>query len=292
MCFVDNNRLNRSMADDFDTIITSKRGWFDINFKELYRYRDLIFMFVKRNFVANYKQTILGPAWAIVQPLLTTVVFTIVFGNLAKLPTDGIPPFLFYMCGNVAWGYFASCLTSTANTFTANAAIMGKVYFPRLVMPISSVCSALIQFFIQFVFLIGFLVYYSVVNQTVYLTWHILYLPLLMLNMALLGLGCGVIISSLTTKYRDLTMLIGFGIQLWMYATPVVYSIETVPAKWRSLYLCNPMAIVIGQFRNMFFGGSMLSSTNVVLAWATTLLITFAGILLFNRVEKTFMDTI
>ena len=280
------------MADDFDTIITSKRGWFDINFKELYRYRDLIFMFVKRNFVANYKQTILGPAWAIVQPLLTTVVFTIVFGNLAKLPTDGIPPFLFYMCGNVAWGYFASCLTSTANTFTANAAIMGKVYFPRLVMPISSVCSALIQFFIQFIFLIGFLVYYSFVNQTVYLTWHILYLPLLMLNMALLGLGCGVIISSLTTKYRDLTMLIGFGIQLWMYATPVVYSIETVPAKWRSLYLCNPMAIVIDQFRNMFFGGSMLSSTNVVLAWTTTLLIAFAGILLFNRVEKTFMDTI
>lgn len=280
------------MTDDFDTIITSKRGWFDINFKELYRYRDLIFMFVKRNFVANYKQTILGPAWAIVQPLLTTVVFTIVFGNLAKLPTDGIPPFLFYMCGNVAWGYFASCLTSTASTFTANAGIMGKVYFPRLVMPISSVCSALIQFFIQFIFLIGFLVYYSCVNQTIYLTWHILYLPLLMLNMALLGLGCGVIISSLTTKYRDLTMLIGFGIQLWMYATPVVYSIETVPAKWRSLYLCNPMAIVIEQFRNMFFGGTLLSSSDMALAWVTTLLIALAGILLFNRVEKTFMDTI
>lgn len=280
------------MTDDFDTIITSKRGWFDINFKELYRYRDLIFMFVKRNFVANYKQTILGPAWAIVQPLLTTVVFTIVFGNLAKLPTDGIPPFLFYMCGNVAWGYFASCLTSTASTFTANAAIMGKVYFPRLVMPISAVCSALIQFSIQFLFLVGFLVYYSCVNQTIYLTWHILYLPLLMLNMALLGLGCGVIISSLTTKYRDLTMLIGFGIQLWMYATSVVYSIETVPAKWRSLYLCNPMAIVIEQFRNMFFGGALLSSSDMVLVWATTLLIALAGILLFNRVEKTFMDTI
>lgn len=276
----------------FDTIITSKRGWFDINLRELFRYRDLIFMFVKRNFVANYKQTILGPAWAIIQPLLTTVVFTIVFGRIARLPTDEVPPFLFYMCGNVAWGYFSGCLSQTASTFTANAAVMGKVYFPRLVMPISSVISQLIQFGIQFLFLVCFLVYYSFINNTPYITWGILYLPLLLLNMALLGLGCGVIISSLTTKYRDLHHLVGFGIQLWMYATPVVYTIDMIPKRWQTLYLCNPMAITIELFRNMFFGATTLTSANIALCWGITLLITLVGILLFNRVEKTFMDTV
>lgn len=276
----------------FDTIITSKRGWLDINVRELIRYRDLIFMFVKRNFIANYKQTVLGPAWAIIQPLMTTVVFTIVFGRIAKMPTDGVPPFLFYMCGNVAWAYFAGCLNQTATTFTANAAIMGKVYFPRLVMPISAVLNQLIMFAIQFLFLVGFLVYFSFLNHTPYITWGLLYLPLLLLNMAMLGLGCGVIISSLTTKYRDLTMLIGFGIQLWMYATPVVYTIDMIPEKWRGLYLCNPMAITIESFRNMFFGTQTLTAFNIAVCWGFTIFITLGGILLFNRVEKTFMDTI
>ena len=281
-----------SNKEQFDTVITSKRGWFDINVRELIRYRDLIFMFVKRNFIANYKQTVLGPAWAIIQPLLTTVVFTVVFGNLAKLPTDGVPPFLFYMCGNVAWGYFAGCLTQTASTFTANAGVMGKVYFPRLVMPISSVLSHLIQFSIQFLFLVCFLAYYSFVNQTAYITWGIFYMPLLILQMALLGLGCGVIISSLTTKYRDLVMLIGFGVHLWMYASPVVYTIDLVPARFKALYLCNPMAIVIESFRNMFFGTSVITPADVALSWGITRLIALCGILLFNRVEKTFMDTV
>lgn len=280
------------MTENFDIIINSKRGWFDVNIRELIRYRDLIFMFVKRNFIAQYKQTVLGPAWAIIQPLLTTVVFTIVFGNLAKLPTDGVPPFLFYMCGNVAWNYFAGCLNQTATTFTANAAIMGKVYFPRLVMPIASVLSHLIQFSIQFLFLLCFLAYYSYLNHAVYVTWHIVYLPLLLLNMALLGLGCGVIISSLTTKYRDLVMLIGFGVHLWMYATPVVYTIDMVPAKWKTLYLCNPMAIVIELFRSMFFGSSNLEFQNIIFCFVITLLIATGGILIFNRVEKTFMDTV
>lgn len=278
--------------ETFDTVITSHRGWFDVNLRELFRYRDLIFMFVKRNFIANYKQTILGPAWAIIQPLLTTVVFTIVFGRIAHLPTDGVPPFLFYMCGNVAWGYFSGCLNQTATTFTANAAVMGKVYFPRLVMPISSVFSQLIQFGIQFLFLVCFMVYFSFINHTPYLTWSILYLPLLLLQMALLGLGCGVIISSLTTKYRDLHHLVGFGIQLWMYATPVVYTIDMIPAKWRRLYLCNPMAIVIESFRDMFFGTSVVTWSNIAISWGITLAIALLGILLFNRVEKTFMDTV
>ena len=280
------------MTQQFDTVISSKRGWFDVNIRELIRYRDLIFMFVKRNFIAQYKQTVLGPAWAIIQPLLTTVVFTIVFGNLAKLPTDGVPPFLFYMCGNVAWNYFAGCLNQTATTFTANAAIMGKVYFPRLVMPISSVLSHLIQFSIQFLFLLCFLAYYSFLNHTIYVTWRIVFLPLLLLNMALLGLGCGVIISSLTTKYRDLVMLIGFGVHLWMYATPVVYTIDMVPAKWKTLYLCNPMAIVIELFRGMFFGSSNLTFQNIISCAGSTLLIAIGGILIFNHVEKTFMDTV
>lgn len=279
-------------TETFDTIITSKRGWFDINLRELIRYRDLIFMFVKRNFVANYKQTVLGPSWAIIQPLLTTVVFTIVFGRIAKLPTDGVPPFLFYMCGNVAWGYFAGCLSLTATTFTANAAVMGKVYFPRLVMPISTVFSQLIQFVIQFLFLFCFLIYYSLLNHTPYITWGILYLPFLILDMAMLGLGCGIIISSLTTKYRDLHHLVGFGIQLWMYATPVVYTIDMIPEKWRMLYLCNPMAITIELFRNMFFGVNTLTMGYIVLCWLITLLVTMVGVLLFNRVEKTFMDTV
>ena len=203
----------------FETVITARSGWFDINLRELWRYRDLALLFVRRNFIANYKQTILGPAWAIVQPLLTTVVFTIVFGRLAKLPTDGVPPFLFYMCGNIAWGYFAGCLTATSSTFTGNAAIFGKVYFPRLTMPISTVISQLISFAIQFLFFLGFLAFYSFLNKTVYLTPLIWLLPFFLLQMALLGLGCGIIVSSLTTKYRDLAMLVSFGVRLWMYAT-------------------------------------------------------------------------
>ena len=279
-------------SEQFDTVITSHRGWLDINLRELWRYRDLILMFVKRTFIAAYKQTVLGPSWAIIQPLLTTVVYTVVFGNLAKLPTDGIPPFLFYMCGNLAWGYFSGCLTQTSHTFTAHAGIMGKVYFPRLVMPIASVLSNLIKFGIQLLFFIGFLGYYSWLNHTAYFSWRILYMPLLLLNMALLGLGCGVIISSLTTKYRDLSMLVGFGLHLWMYGTPVVYSIEMVPAKWRTLYLCNPMTIVLESFRSMFFGANNLTPNDIALNWGITLFIALCGILLFNRVEKTFMDTV
>ena len=280
------------MPSDFDTVITSRHGWFDLNLRELWRYRDLILMFVKRNFIAQYKQTVLGPAWAIIQPLLTTVVFTVVFGGLAKLPTDGVPPFLFYMCGNVAWGYFSGCLTQTASTFTANAGIMGKVYFPRLVMPLSAVLSQLIKFAIQFFFLLCFLAVYSFKLHIPLFTWHLFYLPVFLLNMALLGLGCGIIISSLTTKYRDLVQLIAFGVHLWMYATPVVYSISLVPQRWKALYLCNPMAVVIESFRAMFFGGSTITLANLALAWAITLFIAAIGILLFNRVEKTFMDTV
>jgi lipopolysaccharide transport system permease protein len=276
----------------FDTVITARSGWFDINFRELWRYRDLAFLFVKRNFIANYKQTILGPAWAIVQPLLTTVVFTIVFGRLAKLPTDGVPPFLFYMCGNIAWGYFAGCLTATSSTFTGNAAIFGKVYFPRLTMPISTVISQLISFAIQFLFFLGFLAFYSFLNKTVYLTPLIWLLPFFLLQMALLGLGCGIIVSSLTTKYRDLNMLVSFGTQLWMYATPVVYPAAMVPEKWQTMYRLNPMVAIIEGFRDMFFSTGTFNWTDCGISWAITLLMLGIGVVLFSKVEKTFMDTV
>ena len=276
----------------FDTVISARNGWFDIHLGELWRYRDLALLFVKRNFIANYKQTILGPAWAVIQPLLTTVVFTIVFGRLAKLPTDGVPPFLFYMCGNIAWGYFAGCLTATGSTFTSNAAIFGKVYFPRLTMPLSTVMSQLISFAIQFMLFLGFLVFYSILNQTVYLSSLVWMLPLFLLQMALLGLGCGIIVSSLTTKYRDLTMLVAFEVQLWMYATPVVYPVAMVPDKWQTLYRLNPMVAIIEGFRDMFFSSGTFSLADCGISWAMTLLLLGCGIILFSKVEKTFMDTV
>lgn len=210
---------------EYKTVIKPKRAWFDLNLKELFRYRDLIMLFVRRTFVSQYKQTILGPAWAVIQPLLTTVVLTVVFGNIAGLAPSGVPTFAFYLCGSVAWTYFSSCLTSTSTTFTANAAIMGKVYFPRLVMPVSSVISQLISFAIQFCFFLIFWVYYIISGANIHPNAYIVMTPLFLLHLAMLSLGVGIVISAMTTKYRDLAMVVGFGVQLWMYATPVAYDI-------------------------------------------------------------------
>ena len=276
---------------DFSTVIVPKTGWFDLNLKEVWKYRDLIVLFVKRNFVSQYKQTILGPAWAIIQPLLTTVVFTVVFGSLAGLAADGVPSFLFYMSGTVAWHYFSGCLTGTASTFTGNAAILGKVYFPRLVMPISNVLTNLISFSIQFAMFLIFLVVYWV-QGTVQPNLMALMLPVLVAHMALLSLGVGIIISSLTTKYRDLAMLVGFGVQLWMYATPVAYDIGIIPAKYMGLYMLNPMTPIINTFRYAFLGIGSFDLGYYLLSWGVTAVILFAGVVLFNRVEKTFMDTV
>lgn len=276
---------------EFSTVIVPKTGWFDLNLKEVWKYRDLIVLFVKRNFVSQYKQTILGPAWAIIQPLLTTVVFTVVFGSLAGLAADGVPSFLFYMSGTVAWHYFSGCLTGTASTFTGNAAILGKVYFPRLVMPISNVLTNLIAFSIQFAMFLIFLVVYWV-QGTVQPNLMALMLPLLVAHMALLSLGVGIIISSLTTKYRDLAMLVGFGVQLWMYATPVAYDIGIIPAKYMDLYMLNPMTPIINTFRYAFLGVGSFDLGYYLLSWGVTAVILFFGVVLFNRVEKTFMDTV
>ena len=278
-------------SKEFSTVIVPKTGWFDLNLKEVWKYRDLIVLFVKRNFVSQYKQTILGPAWAIIQPLLTTVVFTVVFGSLAGLAADGVPSFLFYMSGTVAWHYFSGCLTGTASTFTGNAAILGKVYFPRLVMPISNVLTNLIAFSIQFAMFLIFLVVYWV-QGTVQPNLMALMLPLLVAHMALLSLGVGIIISSLTTKYRDLAMLVGFGVQLWMYATPVAYDIGIIPAKYMDLYMLNPMTPIINTLRYAFLGVGSFDLGYYLLSWGVTAVILFFGVVLFNRVEKTFMDTV
>ena len=277
--------------EKFDVVIVPKTGLFDINLKELWKYRDLIMLFVKRNFVSHYKQTILGPAWAIIQPLLTTVIFTVVFGNLAGLAADGVPSFLFYMSGNIAWGYFSGCLTQTADTFTGNAGILGKVYFPRLVMPISMVLTNLISFGIQFAMFLGFLLFY-VIRGEVSPTLYVLLLPLLILQMAMLSLGTGVIISALTTKYRDLKMLVGFGVQLWMYGTPVAYDMSIIPERYRAVYMLNPMTPVINNFRTAFLGIGSIDWKDYLVSWLVTLIVLFIGVLLFNRVEKTFMDTV
>ena len=277
--------------DKFSTVIVPKTGWFDINLKEVWQYRDLIGLFVKRNFVSQYKQTILGPLWAIIQPLLTTVVFTVVFGSLAGLSAEGVPSFLFFLSGNVAWQYFSGCLTSTANTFTGNAGILGKVYFPRLVMPISTVMTNLISFGIQMAMFLTFLVIYWV-RGAVSPNWYVLLTPVLVVHMAMLSLGTGIIISALTTKYRDLKMLVGFGVQLWMYATPVAYDIGIIPARLMGLYMLNPMTPIINAFRYAYLGLGSFQPGYYLVSWVVTALILFVGIVLFSRVEKTFMDTV
>ena len=277
--------------EKYDVVIEPKTGWFDIDLEGLWKYRDLILLFVKRNFIAQYKQTILGPAWAIIQPMLTTVIFTVVFGSMAGLSADGVPSFLFYMSGTIAWTYFSTCLTKTADTFTGNARIFGKVYFPRLVMPISIVLTNLIAFSIQFAMFLGFLAFY-IVRGEVHPSIYILLLPLLVVQMAMLALGSGIIISALTTKYRDLKMLISFGVQLWMYGTPVAYDIRIVPQKLLGMYMLNPMTPIINSFRKAFLGIGVFQPRYYLCGWGVTLVILFIGVILFNQVEKTFMDTV
>lgn len=276
----------------FSTVLRPKSGWFEVHISELWRYRDLIGLFVWRDFVSIYKQTILGPLWYIIQPLLTTIVFTAIFGTIAKLPTDGLPPFLFYFSGVIAWRYFADCLNNTSNTFVNNAHIFGKVYFPRLTVPVSVVISNLIAFGIQFGLFLVFYAYYWRESSVIHPQPAILLLPILILQMGALGLGFGIIVSSMTTRYRDLTHLVGFGVQLWMYASPVVYPSSALPGKWRWILVINPMAPVIEAFRYAFLGTGSINLQSWIISLAVTAGILFVGIILFSRIEKTFMDTV
>ncbi len=277
---------------EWTTVITPHKGWFNLNLKELKNYKDLIFLLVKRTFVAQYKQTILGPLWAIIQPLLTTVVFTVVFAGIANISTDAVPAFVFYMCGNVAWAYFSNTLTATSSTFTANSAILSKVYFPRLVMPISTAISNLISFGIQLIMFVCFWVYYLLTTDGIHPNAYLCLLPILVVQMAALALGCGVIISALTTKYRDLAHLVSFGVSLWMYGTPIAYTMNIVPEKWAFLIRLNPMTPVIEILRYGFFGSGECPLNYWFISLGTSFLILFLGVLLFSRIEKNFVDTV
>lgn len=277
---------------NWTTIIKPKTGWFDINLKELMKYKDLISMFVKRDFKTMYKQTILGPLWVVISPLLTTLMFTVVFGNIANIPTDGVPQLVFYMLGTTVWTYFSTCLTKTSSTFTGNAAIFGKVYFPRLVTPISTVISGLINFIVQFIMFLGFMIYFKVIGSPIQPNLYILITPLLLVQLAALALGFGIIISSLTTKYRDLAVLVTFGIQLWMYATPVVYPASQISGNLKTLMMLNPVSPIVESFRYVFLGSGSIPWNYLGISVMTTLVVLFVGVVLFSRVEKTFMDTV
>lgn len=278
--------------EHWDIVIRPAVGWLDIHLAELWRYRDLVMLFVRRDFVAVYKQTVLGPLWYLIQPLMTTLVFTVIFGKVAKIPTDGLPPMLFYLAGVVGWRYFADCLSKTSNTFIGNKHIFGKVYFPRLAVPISIVISNLISFGIQLVLFLGFVAYYYFNGAPVHPQSVLLFVPLLILQMAALGLGFGIIVSALTTKYRDLAQVVGFGVQLWMYATPIVYPSSQIPEKYQWLLVLNPMAPVIEMFRYAFLGAGTFRYTDLAISNVITLTVLVIGIVIFSRIEKNFMDTV
>ena len=290
--------MDNTSQQQWTTIIKPRTGWFDIDLKELWQYRDLVVMFVKRSFATLYKQTILGPAWILINPLLTTVIFTVVFGNIAGLAESGVPSFLFYMAGNAVWSFFASCITGTANTFVTNAGLFGKVYFPRLTMPISQVLISLVNLVIQMVMFFVFWVWFYFFGQAygaVQMNLWVLALPAVLLLVMVMGLGVGIIVSSLTTKYRDLAIVVSFGVQLWMYATPVVYSMSEIAGNSPRLLVLmrlNPMTEPVQVFRYALLGCGEVSPAWLLYSAAVALVTLVAGVVLFSRVEKTFMDTV
>ncbi len=278
---------------DFQTKITSKHKAFSLNLKETWRYRDLIWLHTKRSFTVTYKQTILGPIWMFINPFISSLIYAFVFGGIAGISTDGAPQLLFYMGGNAVWTFFSSCLTKNATTFTANAGTFGKVYFPRLTMPIATMLSAVINFGIQMIMFLMFWVYYIAIGAVSPNYFAIPLLIPVLLQLGCLSMGFGIIISSLTTKYRDLSILVGFGVQLWMYITPVVYPMSTIEAGWmRTVLLINPVTCGVEAFRYVFLGTGMLDPLWWAVSTVVTLVVLLFGILLFNKVEKTFMDTV
>ena len=279
--------------EQWDLIIRPKSNLFDINLKEVWQYRDLLWMFIKRDFAAQYKQTILGPLWHFIQPLFTTLVFVVVFSKIAAISTDGLPPLLFYLSGITIWNYFSSCLIATSSTFVSNSYIFGKVYFPRLVMPISVVLSNMVKFCIQLLLVISVMIWYAINGVSFQLSATLLYIPILLVMMAGMGLGLGIIISSLTTKYRDFTVLVTFGVQLLMYATPVVYPMSAVNNQNLKFWLSiNPLAPIIEAFRFALLGTGSFESLQLLYSAIFICVIMIIGLLMFGKVEKTFMDTV
>lgn len=279
-------------APEWTLVIRPKSAWLDLHLSDLWRYRDLTMLFVRRDFVAQYKQTILGPLWHIIQPLFTTLLFTFVFGRVAKLSTDKLPPMLFYMAGITCWNYFAECLTRSSTTFIQNAGIFGKVYFPRLCVPVSVVISNIIKFAIQFALFLVFVGWFAWRGAPIHPNALIALMPVLLLLMAGLGLGSGIIVSALTTRYRDLQVLVTFGVQLLMFATPVIYPLSMVSDEYRWVMLANPMSPIVEIFRYSFLGSGSFNPLYLAYSATATVAILAVGIILFNHVERTFMDTV
>lgn len=275
------------------THITSKHRWYDLNLREVWQYRDLIWLFTQRNFVVKYKQTVLGPAWIFLSPLISSFIYAFVFGGIAGIGTDGVPSILFYLAGNAIWTYFSSCVTQNASTFTTNASVFGKVYFPRLTMPASNVLSSMLQFGVQMLLVLGFLLYY-VIAGAVHPHWEAwLLVPVVLLHLGLLGLGCGIIISSLTTKYRDLSIFVSFGVSLWMYITPVVYPMSQLDdGIMKTLLMLNPVTAPVELFRYAVLGVGSVMPGYIAVSGIITVVLLILGIMIFNKVEKTFMDTV
>lgn len=284
---------DKSEAQQYHTHISSKHNWFDLNLREVWQYRDLIVLFTRRTFVLTYKQTILGPAWVFLNPLITSLIYTFVFGSIAGMSTDGVPQILFYLCSNAIWTFFSTCVTKNASTFTANAGVFGKVYFPRLTTPISNVLASVIQFGVQMI-LVGAVLVYYVATGVVQPHWGAwLLIPAVLLELGIMGLGIGIMISSLTTKYRDLAILVTFGVQLWMYATPIVYPLSQLgDGLMKTILLINPVTAPVELFRYAVLGQGAIMPEYLALSWAMTLAAAVFGVMIFNHVEKTFMDTV
>lgn len=282
----------KSMKEsNWDKIVSSRSSLIEVNLREIIEYKDLLFLFVKRDIATTYKQTILGPLWFIIQPLFTTLIYVLVFSNFAKISTDNLPHILFYLSGISVWNYFSECLTKTSNTFNDNQGIFGKVYFPRVILPLSIVVSGMVKFLLQFtLFFIFAFPYY--LKGVVHLSSVSLFLPLIILVIALIGLGVGMLFSSMTTKYRDIVFLLTFGIQLWMYATPVIYPLSIVPEKFKGILLLNPITPLVETVRYGFLGSGQFSTQSLAISFTFSVFIFTLGFLVFSRVERKFMDTI
>ena len=278
--------------DEWTEVIQPRTRLLDLGLRDVWRYRDLVLLFVRRDFVSTYKQTILGPIWFFIQPLLTTITYMVVFGGIANLSTDGLPQLPFYLAGVTIWNYFAQTLTTISTVFTANAAIFGKVYFPRLTMPLSIVLSNLVRFGIQFALFLAVWAYYLFTQNSLHPNLYVLLTPVLLALMGLLGLGLGMIFSAMTTKYRDLAMLLTFGVQLLMYATPVIYPLSRLPLKYKLFIMANPLSAIVETFRYAFLGSGTFSWLALAYSTAFTVVVVLVGTVIFNKVEKSFTDTV
>jgi lipopolysaccharide transport system permease protein len=286
------DRITENTEEHWDLEIVPKHSLFSINLKEIWRYRDLLKMFIRRDVVTVYKQTILGPIWFVVQPIMTTIIFMFVFGGIAKISTDGAPQLLFYMAGITIWSYFADTFNATSQTFKQNEQIFGKVYFPRLIIPLSKVIGGLIKFGIQFLMFLVFLAVFMVIRSDVHPNWTLVFFPLLIVFMAGFGIGTGVLFTSLTSKYRDLNFLLSFIVQLLMYASAVIFPLTSVPEKYKTLVLLNPFVHVIEAFKYMFLGVGHFTLIGMIYTGTLMLIILFLGVAVFSKTEKTFMDTV